>query len=278
MASSACKLGAANVRLAELGFDRARFSSLQHRNTVRMWIGQKPLHYAGLVISHQPEKAFNLCCRSSITNISSVSKENESSALETQLFAKPSEVESLVTDVCNSTSIAEFDLKLGGFRLHLKRDTSPKTSQLPPSTPPPLPPSPAPVTASTTKVDLTGTNGSVFSPSLAITKPSYSTGGVESFLERAKDEGLIILTAPLVGFFRRSRTIKGKRAPPSCKENQVVKEGQVVCWVEQLGGEIPVESDVAGEVVRILREDGEPIGYGDALLAVLPSFPGIKKL
>uniref|UniRef100_A0A3N7EMK9 Lipoyl-binding domain-containing protein n=1 Tax=Populus trichocarpa TaxID=3694 RepID=A0A3N7EMK9_POPTR len=81
-----------------------------------------------------------------------------------------------------------------------------------------------------------------------------------------------------VGFFRRSRTIKGKRAPPSCKEKQIIKEGQVLCYIEQLGGELPIESDISGEVIKILREDGEPVGYGDALIAILPSFPGIKKL
>ncbi|XWS11828.1 hypothetical protein CRYUN_Cryun37aG0034500 [Craigia yunnanensis] len=38
------------------------------------------------------------------------------------------------------------------------------------------------------------------------------------------------------------------------------------------------KSDVSGEVIKILREDGDPVGYGDALIALLPSFPGIKKL
>ncbi|KAJ0985693.1 hypothetical protein J5N97_004049 [Dioscorea zingiberensis] len=29
---------------------------------------------------------------------------------------------------------------------------------------------------------------------------------------------------------------------------------------------------------RYLGKDGEPVGYGDDLIAILPSFPGIKKL
>ncbi|KAH6837576.1 Single hybrid motif superfamily protein [Perilla frutescens var. hirtella] len=37
-------------------------------------------------------------------------------------------------------------------------------------------------------------------------------------LDKAADEGLNILQSPRVGYFRRSRTIKGKRAPLSCKE------------------------------------------------------------
>ncbi|KAJ6342503.1 hypothetical protein OIU78_010436 [Salix suchowensis] len=120
-------------------------------------------------------------------------------------------------------------------------------------------------------------NGSV-STSLALSKQVPSSGGIKTFLDRAADEGLMILQSPRVGFFRRCRTIKGKRAPPQCKEKQIVKEGQVLCFIEQLGGELPIETDISGEVIRILRDDGEPVGYGDALIAILPSFPGIKKL
>ncbi|KAI3738552.1 hypothetical protein L2E82_28588 [Cichorium intybus] len=59
---------------------------------------------------------------------------------------------------------------------------------------------------------------------------------------------------------------------------QIVKEGQVICYVDQLGGDLPIESDVGGQVIKILRDDCEPVGHGDALIAILPSFPGIKKL
>ncbi|KAM7253916.1 hypothetical protein ACFE04_031598 [Oxalis oulophora] len=287
--ASSCNLGASNVKLANLEFGKVRLCNLQKKNNLRVWIRQRPLQYAGLAITTHAERSLNLCRGSStetasVTSIPITSKEKEPSSLTRQFIPNASEasikfssVESLVTDICDTTSIAEFELKLGNFELHVRRNLSPKTSQLPT---PPLasqPPSPVPTTA-IAKVEAKGSNGAVSSSSLAISKPSYATGGVDSFLERAADEGLMILTSPRVGFFRRSRTIKGKRAPPSCKENQIVKEGQVLCYIEQFGGQIPIESDMSGEIVRILRKDGEPVGYGDALLAVLPSFPGIKKL
>ncbi|CAI9114024.1 OLC1v1014641C3 [Oldenlandia corymbosa var. corymbosa] len=180
------------------------------------------------------------------------------------------QVESLVTDICDTTSIAEFELKLGGFRLYMLRGlTQEETTMPPPVT------SPASVN---TVVEVPNANGSASLTSLAVSKLESPPSDVESLLVKAADGGLAILKSPKVGFFRRSRTIKGKRAPPSCKEKQQVKEGQVLCYIEQLGGEIPVESDISGEVIRILLEDGEPVGYGDALIAILPSFPGIKKL
>ncbi|XP_020694363.1 uncharacterized protein LOC110108178 isoform X2 [Dendrobium catenatum] len=177
------------------------------------------------------------------------------------------EVESLITTICDTTSIAEFKLNLAGFNLYIKRNlVTENVLKLAPN--PPLSIS-APVPVS---------NGSASSTSLTISKSKPSSDGIQGILDTATDEGLVILQSPMVGYFRRARTIKGKRAPPSCKEKQEVKEGQVLCYVEQLGGEIPIESDVSGEVIKILRKDGEPVGYGDALIAILPSFPGIKKL
>jgi acetyl/propionyl-CoA carboxylase alpha subunit len=37
-------------------------------------------------------------------------------------------------------------------------------------------------------------------------------------------------------------------------------------------------AEMSGEVMKVLWEDGEPVGYGDPLIAIRPSFPGIKKL
>ncbi|KAI5594101.1 hypothetical protein BDE02_03G053700 [Populus trichocarpa] len=183
-------LGALNVKLSKLDFGGGKFGNLQQRSGVRVWMGRVQLQYAGVAISHKSRKAFRCC--GSASEAEWTTKETTSLGLTSQLIPNSSEVESLVTEICNTTSIAEFELK--------------------------------------------------------------------------------------VGFFRRSRTIKGKRAPPSCKEKQIIKEGQVLCYIEQLGGELPIESDISGEVIKILQEDGEPVGYGDALIAILPSFPGIKKL
>ncbi|GAV65990.1 Biotin_lipoyl domain-containing protein [Cephalotus follicularis] len=273
---ASCSLGASHIKILKLEYGGVRFSNLQKRNITRTWISRSPLQYAGLVTSRPSEKAFTVCCGSTLgtessTNLVGDSKGRKSSGLTSQLIPNSSEVEYLVSEICNSTSIAEFELKLDGFRLYVLRDLASKTSV------PPPPPSPAPISLNTAP-EAPDLNGSVSTSSLAITKPVPSTGGIQMFLGKAADEGLMIIQSPRVGFFRRSRTIKGKRAPPSCKEKQEVKEGQVLCYIEQLGGEIPIESDVSGEVIRILRDDGDPVGYGDALITILPSFPGIKKL
>lgn len=274
---ASCSLRTADFKVSRLDVSWGRVSTLPP-SSLRIWIGRTPQRYLSLMMSHSSPKALHACCNAlietqTITRLETDSEETKPSSLSSQLIPNLHEVETLLTEICDTSSIAEFELKLGGFNLRIVRGL--KSENVP------HPPAPAPVIQNTSSVQ-SDSNGSVKTTSLALFKPEHvsssSPEGISRFVEQATDEGLAILPSPKVGYFRRSRTIKGKRAPPSCKENQVVKEGQVLCYIDQLGAEIPIESDISGEVVKILRKDGEPVGYGDALIALLPSFPGIKKL
>ncbi|XP_073263909.1 uncharacterized protein [Populus alba] len=216
---ASCSLGALNVKLSKLGFGRGKFGNLQQRSGARVWMGRGQLQYAGVAISHKSRKAFRCC--GSASEAEWTTKETISLGMTSQLIPNSSE-------------------------LYVMRDLTEKNEP----TPQPRPPPPLAVTVKTT-TDASDLNGSA-STSLAISKQEPSFGGIKSFLDRAADEGLMILQSPRVGFFRRSRTIKGKRAPPSCKEKQIIKEGQVLCYIEQLGGDLPIETDISGEVIKIL--------------------------
>ncbi|KAH6756659.1 Single hybrid motif superfamily protein [Perilla frutescens var. hirtella] len=272
---AACGIGHSALKIKNLDFGSVRPKS-RTLQPLRGLKTTKIVQIEGLVLLHRQKKPIILCRSSaSVDESAKVNVEDDSKEILTTdavstLIPNAFEVESLLTVLCDTTSIAEFELKLGGFRLYVSRNLTEQSA-------PPQPPAPAAVTAHAI-VETPGSNGSASSHSLALSKPISSSGGVQSLLDKAADEGLVILQSPRVGYFRRSRTIKGKKAPPSCKEKDTVKEGQVLCYIDQLGGEIPIESDICGEVVKILREDGDPVGYGDALIAVLPSFPGIKKL
>ncbi|XP_010450353.1 PREDICTED: uncharacterized protein LOC104732503 isoform X2 [Camelina sativa] len=73
----------------------------------------------------------------------------------------------------------------------------------------------------------------------------------------------MILQSPKVGFYRRSKTIKGKRMPSSCKEKDQVKEGQILCYIEQLGGQFQVffvkkwSSEEDEELIAAVKRHGE---------------------
>ncbi|KAL3631818.1 hypothetical protein CASFOL_024802 [Castilleja foliolosa] len=272
---AACGFGASSLKIKnlELSSVRPKLRTLPH--PLHGFTTPKSVQFDGLTLSHRSRKSI-VGCQISVSEadynaiVEDKFEETESSDAVSTLVPNAFEVESLLTMLCDTTSIAEFELKLEGFQLYVSRDLSEQVA-------PPEPPTPAPVTAHSV-IETPASNGPASSSSLALSKQTPPSGAVQGLLHNAADEGLAILQSPRVGFFRRSRTIKGKKAPPSCKEKDNVREGQVLCYIEQLGGQIPIESDIAGEVVKILRKDGDPVGYGDALIAILPSFPGIKKL
>ncbi|CAK9234083.1 unnamed protein product [Sphagnum troendelagicum] len=201
--------------------------------------------------------------------------ENELCLLTPNAF----EVRSLLMKVCDETEIAELRLKVGPFMLHMKRHLEKaKDSVLA------VAHTEAAPVPSKSKVDSTP----VHSPPSKASNGTSSMGMISSFNSRpatlfrllvaAADEGLLFITSPKVGYFRKGRNVKGKRGKPLCEEGQVIREGQVVCYLEQLGTQQSVEAEMSGEVMKVLWEDGEPVGYGDPLIAIRPSFPGIKKL
>jgi len=86
--------------------------------------------------------------------------------------------------------------QLAGFHLHIVRDLTQKHKTLPP-------PIPASVSANNV-IETPKTNGSVSTTSLAISKPVNpvdpisSPGSIQKFLDRAADEGLVIIPSPKV--------------------------------------------------------------------------------
>jgi acetyl-CoA carboxylase biotin carboxyl carrier protein len=93
------------------------------------------------------------------------------------------------------------------------------------------------------------------------------TGPATAHLEAAADDGLHIITSPIVGTFY-SAPAPGAEA--FVKIGQMVEEGATLCIVEamKLMNEIP--SDMAGEVARIYVENGNPVEYGQKLMGIRP--------
>ncbi|CAN4101593.1 unnamed protein product [Withania somnifera] len=199
----------------------------------------------------------------------------ESSPLPTATFPKGFEVS--ITEVCDDTEVAELKLKVGDLEMHLKRNIEDPVAPAPVISSPPPPPS-----ASKPSVSSTATSP-VASPgisSLEKVSPFTNVAAEKSAklaaLKATGASGYVLVSCPTVGSFRRARTLKGKKQPPACKEGDVIKEGQIIGFLDQFGTELPVRSDAAGEVLKILFNDGEAAGYGDPLIAVLPSFRGIN--
>jgi acetyl-CoA carboxylase biotin carboxyl carrier protein len=143
--------------------------------------------------------------------------------------------------------IAEFELERGDVKVKIKRAADPAHAALPDSRyfavhPAPVPPA-AP--SETTRVDLAA-NASMPEPG----------------------DGLHIVKSPIVGTFYESPS---PGSPPFVKVGDPLEVGQVLCIVEAMKLMNEIECDVAGELVKKLVANGQPIEYGQELFAVRPA-------
>ncbi|CAI8597388.1 unnamed protein product [Vicia faba] len=234
------------------------------------------------VYSHTRGKKTLVSCAKTVEAINITSSDD--STLQSSLEKKPLQTatfpngfEALVLEVCDETEIAELKLKVGEFEMHLKRNigaTKAPLSNISPTIPPPIPSEPMDETARATPQPLPPKSSPEKTNPFANVTPQKSSK--LTALEASGTNTYVLISSPTVGLFRRGRTIKGKKLPPICEEGDLIKEGQVIGYVDQFSTSLPVKADVAGEVLKILVEEGDSVGYGDHILAVLPSFHDIK--
>ncbi len=87
----------------------------------------------------------------------------------------------------------------------------------------------------------------------------------EAAAEPARSEDLHIVKSPIVGTFYSSAT---PGAEPFVSVGTKVDSGQALCIIEAMKLMNEIESDVAGEIVRVFVENGQPVEYGEALFGI----------
>jgi acetyl-CoA carboxylase biotin carboxyl carrier protein len=80
-----------------------------------------------------------------------------------------------------------------------------------------------------------------------------------------EEEKLHIVKSPIVGTFYESSS---PGAAAFVKIGDAVENGQVLCIVEAMKLMNEIESDAAGEVVKRLVTNGQPVEYGQPLFAL----------
>jgi acetyl-CoA carboxylase biotin carboxyl carrier protein len=80
-------------------------------------------------------------------------------------------------------------------------------------------------------------------------------------------EELHIVKSPIVGTYYESPS---PGSPPFVKPGDSVEVGQVLCIVEAMKLMNEIEADVAGEIVKSLMKNGQPIEYNQDLFAIWP--------
>lgn len=83
----------------------------------------------------------------------------------------------------------------------------------------------------------------------------------------AVEEGLHVVTSPIVGTFYRS---SNPDSDPFVKVGDVVEKGKTICIVEAMKLMNEIEADVAGTISAVYPQNGQPIEFGEKLFAILP--------
>jgi len=141
--------------------------------------------------------------------------------------------------------IAEFELERGDVKVRIKRAGEHVVSLTPAA--PHFAVHPAPVVA----------------PPVG-TAPSPTAPAAKEAAPPA-EEGLHAVRSPIVGTFYESPS---PGSPPFVKAGDAVEVGQVLCIVEAMKLMNEIESDVAGEIVKKLVANGQPIEYGQELFVI----------
>lgn len=85
---------------------------------------------------------------------------------------------------------------------------------------------------------------------------------------KAKPNNLVEITSPMVGTFY---TAPAPGEPPFVQLGEDIAKGQVVCIIEAMKLMNEIEAEVAGKIIEICVQNGEPLEYGQTLMLIEPN-------
>ena len=145
------------------------------------------------------------------------------------------ELKEIIDLVTSKESIEELELEKSGVRLRIRRASSPVAS---------------------------------VSAALAATAhvaPAVSAPQAPPHPPQEVEEEPFYIKSPIVGTFYKAAS---PNSDAFVSIGDFVEKGAVVCIIEAMKLMNEIESDVAGEIVSILVENGQPVEYGEKLLAI----------
>jgi acetyl-CoA carboxylase biotin carboxyl carrier protein len=145
------------------------------------------------------------------------------------------ELKEIIDIVTSKETIEELEIEKSGVRLRIKRASNHA--------------SPA----------------SAVATSIAATVPAVSAPPAPQQLPPATEEDLYYVKAPIVGTFYKAAS---PTSDAFVSVGGFVEKGSVLCIIEAMKLMNEIESDVAGEIVSILVENGQPVEYGERLFAI----------
>jgi acetyl-CoA carboxylase biotin carboxyl carrier protein len=150
-----------------------------------------------------------------------------------------------ILDILDRRGIAEFELEEGGTRFRIRRAESAALPSVPAHFAPSAMHLPQPTPAGT--------------PVGATSAPVPA--------EAPEEAGLHAVNSPIVGTFYRA---PDPNSSPYVNVGDRVRVGQVLCIIEAMKLMNEIEAEVAGVIVKIQQENGQPVQYGAPLFSIRP--------
>src|SRR5512138_428049 len=148
----------------------------------------------------------------------------------------------VLVKMITETDITEFEMESGEERIFLKRGSEPQVVQYQAA--------PAPVYTHAPQ---------------AVPAAAAPVATAASAPAAAADEKGERITSPIVGTFYRA---PAPDAAPYVEVGQVVEKGQVLCIVEAMKLMNEIEAEFRCKIVKISKENAQPVEYGDPLFIV----------
>ena len=152
-----------------------------------------------------------------------------------------------ILQILEEKEITEFELEEEGMKLRIRK-AGPHSSA-----PPAVVLTPVLQSPPATRTAQSGPGGGGEAPAT----PSVS----------AEEAGLVQAKSPIVGTFYRSAD---PTSPAFVNVGDRVQVGQVLCIIEAMKLMNEIEAEVAGEVVKVHHENGQPVQFGEPLFDIRP--------
>ena len=148
-----------------------------------------------------------------------------------------------VLELVREHDLAEFELERDGLRIRIRKGPSGQYVVHPVASPVMPAAAPAPFAAQAP-------------PSGPVAAAADADAG---------EVNLAVVKSPIVGTFYRAPE---PGADPFVDVGGAVRKGQVLCIIEAMKLMNEIESEYAGEVMKIYVENGQPVQYGERLFAI----------
>jgi acetyl-CoA carboxylase biotin carboxyl carrier protein len=161
----------------------------------------------------------------------------------------------------------DFELERAGFRVRLRRELTPQiinAGAAPASAAQPQTAAAGDAQASAA-ADAGAAAASAPSTHGAPTQFHPRHPGAEAEVAASADEGLHIITSPIVGTFYRSPS---PTSDPFVRIGSHVETDSIVCIIEAMKLMNEIQAETTGEVVKIYVENGQPVEYGQPLFGI----------